>query len=60
MSSGLAVTVPLPPTVDPVVGVWRRHGLGECAAVSDEFDIKSKKGSGTTVKSIIYIEDKAS
>jgi len=28
--------------------------------VSDEFEITSKKGSGTTVKSVIYIEDKTS
>jgi len=42
------------------LGFGAGMGLVNVRRVSDEFDITSKKGSGTTVKSIIYIEDKAS
>jgi len=38
------------------LGFGAGMGLSNVKRVSDEFEITSKKGSGTTVKSVIYIE----
>jgi anti-sigma regulatory factor (Ser/Thr protein kinase) len=38
------------------LGFGAGRGLGNVRRVSDEFEITSKKGSGTTVKAVIYIE----
>jgi len=39
------------------LGFGAGMGLANVKRVSDEFEIASKKGSGTTVKSVIYVED---
>jgi anti-sigma regulatory factor (Ser/Thr protein kinase) len=38
------------------LGFGAGMGLVNVRRVSDEFEITSKKGSGTTVKAVIYIE----
>jgi CBS domain-containing protein/anti-sigma regulatory factor (Ser/Thr protein kinase) len=41
------------------LGFGAGMGLANVKRVSDEFDISSKKGAGTTVKSVIYLTEKA-